>query len=142
MLACGILKFKKISSFVHVAILLETDVLSVLCNFIEITLQHGCSPVNLLHIFRTYFLKNTSRRLLLKCRCGVAFHLSQCITRSNQASFRNQLFHYGGPYHTETSPLIFRANKQTGFCLIGTSIMKELYSLISSLFSVYIGTRK
>ena len=21
------------------------------CNFIEITLQHGCSPVNLLHIF-------------------------------------------------------------------------------------------
>ena len=31
-----------------------------LCNFIEITLWHGCSPVNLLHIFRTPFLKNTS----------------------------------------------------------------------------------
>ena len=29
-------------------------------NFIEITLRHGCSPVNLLHIFRTPFLKNTS----------------------------------------------------------------------------------
>ena len=27
------------------------------CNFIEITLQHGCSPVNLLHIFRTPFPK-------------------------------------------------------------------------------------
>ena len=27
------------------------------CNFIEITLQHGCSPVNLLHIFRTPFSK-------------------------------------------------------------------------------------
>ena len=27
------------------------------CNFIEITLQHGCSPVNLLHIFRTTFPK-------------------------------------------------------------------------------------
>ena len=26
-------------------------------NFIEITLRHGCSPVNLLHIFRTPFLK-------------------------------------------------------------------------------------
>ena len=25
----------------------------LLCNFIEITLRHGCSPVNLLHIFRT-----------------------------------------------------------------------------------------
>ena len=34
-------------------------------NFIEITLQHGCSPVNLLHIFRTPFVKNTSGRMLL-----------------------------------------------------------------------------
>ena len=33
-------------------------------NFIEISLRHGCSPVNLLHIFRTPFLKNTSGRLL------------------------------------------------------------------------------
>ena len=37
-----------------------------LCNFIEITLRHGCSPVNLLHIFRTHFLNSTSGRLLLK----------------------------------------------------------------------------
>ena len=36
-----------------------------LCNFIEITIWHGCSPVNLLHIFRTPFLKNTSDGLLL-----------------------------------------------------------------------------
>ena len=28
--------------------------------------QHGCSPVNLLHIFRTRFYKNTSGWLLLK----------------------------------------------------------------------------
>ena len=28
-------------------------------NFIEITLWHGCCPANLLHIFRTPFLKNT-----------------------------------------------------------------------------------
>ena len=34
-------------------------------NFIEITLRHGCSPVNFLHIFRTPFPKNTPRRLLL-----------------------------------------------------------------------------
>ena len=32
-------------------------------NFIEITLWHESSPVNLLHIFRTPFPKNTSRRL-------------------------------------------------------------------------------
>ena len=34
-------------------------------NFIEIALWHGCSPVNLLHIFRTPFPKNTSGWLLL-----------------------------------------------------------------------------
>ena len=34
-------------------------------NLIETTLRHGCSPVNLLHIFRTPFLKDTSGRLFL-----------------------------------------------------------------------------
>ena len=33
-------------------------------NFIEIVLQHGCSLVNSLNIFRTPFPRNTSRRLL------------------------------------------------------------------------------
>ena len=35
-------------------------------NFIEITLWHGSSPVNLLHIFRTPFSKNTSGGLFLR----------------------------------------------------------------------------
>ena len=34
-------------------------------SFIEIILWHECSPVNLLHIFRTAFPNNTSERLLL-----------------------------------------------------------------------------
>ena len=34
-------------------------------NFIEITLRHRCSPVNLMHIFRTLFHKNTYGWLLL-----------------------------------------------------------------------------
>ena len=34
-------------------------------NFIEITLQPGCVPVNFTHIFRTTFLKNASGRLIL-----------------------------------------------------------------------------
>ena len=34
-------------------------------NFIEITLPHRCSPINLLHTFRTTFSSNTSRRLRL-----------------------------------------------------------------------------
>ena len=42
------------------------------CNkssFNKITLRHGCSHVNLLHIFRTPFPKNTFRRLRLKYPC-------------------------------------------------------------------------
>ena len=34
--------------------------IKLLCSFIGITFQHLCSPVNLMHIFRTPFLKNTS----------------------------------------------------------------------------------
>ena len=36
-----------------------------LCNLIEATLRHECSPVNLLHIFRKTFPKIISGRLLL-----------------------------------------------------------------------------
>ena len=39
--------------------------IKLLWNFIEITLRHGCSPLNLLHSFRTSFLENTSGWLLL-----------------------------------------------------------------------------
>ena len=41
-------------------------------NIIEIKLRHECSPANLLHIFRTAFLKNTSRWLLLDL-CPLCF---------------------------------------------------------------------
>ena len=34
--------------------------IKLLCNVIEIALWHGCSPANLLHIFRLPFPKNTS----------------------------------------------------------------------------------
>ena len=43
----------------------RTPMPKLLCNFIEITLRHRCSPVNLLHIFRTLFSKDTSGELLL-----------------------------------------------------------------------------
>ena len=39
--------------------------IKLLCNFIEIALRHGCSPVNLLYIFLTPFPRNTSGWLLL-----------------------------------------------------------------------------
>ena len=43
----------------------RTPMPKLLCKFIEITLRHGSFPVNLLHIFRTPFPKNTSGGLLL-----------------------------------------------------------------------------
>ena len=44
----------------------KCDFNKVALQFFEITLWHGCSLVNLLHIFRTRFVKNTSGRLLLE----------------------------------------------------------------------------
>ena len=40
--------------------------IKLFCNFIEITLWHGCSLLNLLHNFRTPFPKNTEGGMLLK----------------------------------------------------------------------------
>ena len=54
-------------------------------NFIEIVLRHGCSPVNLLHIFRTAIFKNTSVRLLLDVGHG---------PRSGQGSQFHSLFEH------------------------------------------------
>ena len=45
--------------------------IKMLCNSIEIALRHGCFPVNLLHIFRTSFYKNTYGG----CFC-IASHIS------------------------------------------------------------------
>ena len=47
--------------------------IKLLCNFIEIPVRHGYSPVNVLHIFRTPFLKNTSGWLLLPIRSSRHF---------------------------------------------------------------------
>ena len=40
-----------------------------------------------------------------------------------------ELFHVGGLYNVETSPLICRANKWTCLYMIGTSAKKELRRL-------------
>ena len=57
-----------------------------LSNFIEITLRHGCSPRNLLHILRTPFLKNTSERLLLNTIISllqIKIYLSYYVKQKN-----------------------------------------------------------
>ena len=78
--------------------------LNLQSNFIEIALRHGCSPVNLLHIFRTLFPKNTSGWLLLiivKAFCENSYnhlhlHLHytcfQCLTYAFATDFKH---HFG-----------------------------------------------
>ena len=44
-------------------------------DFIEITLWHRCSPVSLMHIFRTLFMKNTSGWLLLSLPITISVFL-------------------------------------------------------------------
>ena len=57
----------------------------LLCNFIEITLQHGCSPVIMLHVFRTSFYKVFGGLLLeLLNRAAVV----QEVVQKSRVNFR------------------------------------------------------
>ena len=56
----------------------KCDFNKVASNFIKITLRHGCSPVNLLHIFRTPYPWNTSGWLLL---ISFRVNLESCILK-------------------------------------------------------------
>ena len=59
------------------------------CHF-EITLRHGCSPVNLAHIFRTSFPRNTSGWLLLfKIDIGIVLNIIYVLLLSNLLHFFN-----------------------------------------------------
>ena len=58
----------------------SVTLIKLLGTFIGITLRHGCSPVNLLHIFRIPFSKSTSGRLLLVIRIILVKNL-KCIKK-------------------------------------------------------------
>ena len=59
------------------------------CNSIEIARRHGCSLVNLMHILRTPFLKNTSGRLLTKWAATIMAKISALSV------LEESCFHYG-----------------------------------------------
>ena len=68
--------------------------IKLLCNFIENTLRHGCSPVNLLHIFRRPVPKNTCGGLILTVKgwggfflCKAPDILKKKILFSDECSF-------------------------------------------------------
>ena len=67
----GVLKkgvLKKCSKFTVEHSCRSVISIKLLFNFIVIALQHGCSPINLLHIFRTPFPKKISGQLLLNLK--------------------------------------------------------------------------
>ena len=54
-------------------------------NFIEITLWHGCSPVNLQHISRTLFRKNSAPGSGFTCStCGLFTKCRERIRKSKE----------------------------------------------------------
>ena len=72
--------------------------IKLLCNFIEIALRHECSPINLLHIIRTPFLKKTSEWLLLKIVHQILANLQTDNLIANnlqrKCCTRQALFHF------------------------------------------------
>ena len=83
----------------------------VLSIFIEITLWHGCSPVNLLHIFRTPFFKNTTG-WLLPCYASKSVCFLVCLTSTCYCHYIHEvsllyysfLILYHIPYFHQSSP--------------------------------------
>ena len=67
--------------------------------FIEITLRHGFSLVNLLHIFRTAFLKNTSGGLLLTQDKFQSDHVDNLSFEVHATYFDDQLRTIGSTQH-------------------------------------------
>ena len=53
----------------------------MLCNFIRITLRHGCSAVNLLHIFRNIFIA-----ALLEAASNNSSHDADSITEKHMVN--------------------------------------------------------
>ena len=79
----------------------------------EIPLRHGCSPVNLLHIFRTPFPKNTSGWLLL-----YLLPITHSNLHFNIPKFFNSLFKFSKTFETSLSDyneLIWTTMKSLGF---------------------------
>ena len=96
--------------------------IKLLCNFIKTTLRHGCFPVNLLHIFRTPFTKNTSERLLLhlsfdtaqKMKFCIKDFFSECDKAASSCIFTKK-------YRWKTSIFVYcevlKTNKKRSFCI-------------------------
>ena len=72
--------------------------------------------------FNTSYKTVTS--LLLKTNtCSLLYYATEILY---ECILNVQLFHDGGSYHLETSPLICSANQRAAFYIIETSVTKEV----------------
>ena len=62
--------------------------ITIIRNFIEITLQHGYFPINFLHIFRVRFQKNSPGGLLLFKLKSLLKHSSILLVRFKQKTLK------------------------------------------------------
>ena len=102
--------------------------IKLLCNFIEITLQHGCTPANLLHIFRASFFRNTSWWLLL----FVLYRSCEPLfwrTESNQAC--GLWIHNNKCRYADWLNILTHLNKKFKYCFhlsISTTCVNKLFN--------------
>ena len=80
--------------------------IKLLCKFIKITLRHGYSPVNLLHIFRTPFLKNTSWWSLLNITNSKFFLFDEVGFLSIKLCYQIMIF-FSRNFHQPATSLYF-----------------------------------
>ena len=77
---------------------------------------------------KTKYIAFLETFFLVQMKKFFSYSLRNIIWHKKQFSSRGKLylFYEGGPYHIETSLLIWSANQWTGFYVIGISVMKEL----------------
>ena len=113
--------------------------INLLNNFIEITLWHGCSPVNLPHIFRTLFIKNTSGQLLLNAAFNylqkkVIQHQSRISVSCNKESENKKL----PSKWTLFALLMFSLLHSMSICPIFASNLLQTHNILLKQFSFYL----
>ena len=90
----------------------KRDFNKVASNFIEITSRHGCSPVNLVHIFRMPFPKNTSGGLLLNIIKEKKFFFNNALQElkllRNDYSSRNYQWQRLLNFKQETTKYVYK----------------------------------
>ena len=108
--------------------------------FGKITRKLGCSTGFYIRLWHRFYsrkgLQNVniyliwSKSTLKICHCLLVSWVNK------------KLFHDGGLYHKEISPLICSANERTSFYMIGTSVMNELTKKVEFAVKFSVATYK